>query len=611
MKRFAVYVRVSTQDQFFERQISDIKAFIERENFGIDYEIDLYSENISGYKHAKSRPKLTKFLNKVEEDPKYYSCLYVTELSRLGRDPLQTRQIVNDLITQKIQICVTTNGSKMLDENGNPHKITIAVFQMLMEFADMEADTFKKRSRSGLLQSASVLGRAGGGSYYPYGYKKDADKKLVIDEDEAIIIKGIFDLYRQGNGCKKIAGYLNNRPNTPTRTAKNFRSKESEQQKFGFKWVDKTVNDIIRNPIYKGQRRYKGDKLDIDDDYDGAVIKRKGERFKELILSAPPIISAQLYDECIEIMETKTHRNYLTTYTYLLKDLLICGCCGRNYFAKFKPVEGGDKVYICSSRLKPKGNCGNIGVNISLLDSAIYNEIVNSPSILQYLGNSDLKKELETKILLLESELKTNDEIIKKIEKRNINVIAMREEGEITKDEFLSRRAVIANEETEATNKYNLISKELFELRKLLARQDDKQATVQMLIDAKDNRAELKSIFNQFISRVIINKLDAKTVLASVFISIAGQELPQPLKLFLNIRGLINKPIKYQYVPYYKMASDPIYKNNILLVDTDEILEELQATMNIYDAIVDKMHHSLITIKKENLVLIEDKYPIQ
>ena len=111
---------------------------------------------------------------------------------------------------------------------------------------------------------------------------------------------------------------------------------------------------MLRNTIYKGERKYKGE-----------------------IIVAPAIISVELFDECQSIMSGKTHRNYMTSYIYLLKDLLICGCCGRNYFARYKPAKGGDKVYICSSRLKKGAGCKNIGVNISLIESAIYNEIVS------------------------------------------------------------------------------------------------------------------------------------------------------------------------------------------------------------------------------------------
>ena len=118
------------------------------------------------------------------------------------------------------------------------------------------------------------------------------------------------------------------------------------------RWSDKQIHDIIRNPIYKGQRRFKGEFLTI-----------------------PPIISEELFDECTQIRENKRTRNMTTTYTYLLKDLLICGRCGRNYYARYKPIKGGDKVYKCSSTLTIKKSCGNCGININLIESVFFGEI--------------------------------------------------------------------------------------------------------------------------------------------------------------------------------------------------------------------------------------------
>src|SRR5690606_29185468 len=86
------------------------------------------------------------------------------------------------------------------------------------------------------------------------------------------------------------------------------------------KWSDKTVLDIVSNSLYYGARRYKGE-----------------------IFEAPAIITKELFDKCEQVRESKTHRNYLTSYTYLLKDLIKCGCCGRNFFARYKPTAKGDK----------------------------------------------------------------------------------------------------------------------------------------------------------------------------------------------------------------------------------------------------------------------------
>src|SRR3954463_16102703 len=107
MGRVAIYARVSTLDkQDYQRQISDCKTAI-----GTKYtenNIEIFAEQISGYKENESRPQLSKLLSLIENDPTYFSKIYCTELSRLGRDPRSTRKMLDDLTDKKIPVFITS-----------------------------------------------------------------------------------------------------------------------------------------------------------------------------------------------------------------------------------------------------------------------------------------------------------------------------------------------------------------------------------------------------------------------------------------------------------------------------------------------------------------------
>ncbi|MFB9079465.1 recombinase family protein [Flavobacterium procerum] len=591
MGKCAIYARVSTIDkQDYQRQISDCKTAIG--NLYTEDNIEIFAEQISGYKENEARPQLSKLLSIIENDATYFSKIYCTEISRLGRDPRATRSLIDNLTDKKIPIFITSINKQTLDENGERDSTMNIILQVLMEFADSESKTMKKRSKSGLLQSV-INGNAGGSKNLPYGYTKDENKKLIINDEEAEIIKEIFNLYKQGNGFKAIANILNFKE-VPTRTQKAFGNQlmkyKTEKTADKVTWTDVAIDKIIKNSIYYGQRRFKGN-----------------------LYPAPAIIEEQLFRECNEITVTKTHRNYLTTYTYLLKDLLICGCCGRNYFAKFKPVEGGDKVYICSSRLIKGGNCGNIGVNISLLESAIYEEFISSGRLANYIqmNKVDIFEELKTKINTLEIDLKIAQSDVAKKENEKKRLLDLYLADKIDSNAFEKKQSEINQSEFELTTKIDLLKEEIFQNKKILDKQSDKQTTTQMLIDAKDNRTELKTLFNQFISRIIINKLDAKTVLASVFITYGGKEIAHPIKLFLNIRGLISRPMKYEYVSVIGMDYRPIYRNNILLNNPAKLLMEVEENKNVYVEGGDVYDFYIINIPTENLILIENFYSIK
>lgn len=575
MTKVAIYARVSTLDkQDYNRQINDCTNVILSQGYTQD-DIEPFAEKISGYKKNEDRPILDSMLTKIRNNPKHFDCVYITEISRLGRDPNFTRQLIDELSMLNVPIYIQSIGQKTLDVNGERNSIMNIIIQVLMEFAHSEARTLSTRSKSGLLDSAKS-GNAGGGAFIPYGYNKE-NKKLIIDDIESEIITKIFELYKGGNGCKKIAGYLNEN-NTPTRANKLFNNrimKVGDKNSDDIIWSDKTINDIINNPLYKGDRR-----------------------FKDKILPAPAIISSELWDECNNLMKTKTHRNYLTTYTYLLKDLLVCGCCGRNYFAKFKPVTGGDKVYICSSRLIKGNNCGNAGVNISLIESAIYNEIVNSKDILNFLGNKDIKKQLISTIDSLEHQLVITTKELATIESKQNRLFDLFENSKTMKvEDYDLRQSKLINEQKLLNDKITIIKKELSQNKSALSKQDDKKATQQMLIDAKDNRSELSTIFKKFIGKIIIKPIDKNYSSVALYATINGVELVAPIKFILDLAGIRRKPIQYNYTTFYDKP-----------FDVDEDIDDYYQRLNNDKSIINTRPFTTIT---DNLILIESTYPIK
>jgi site-specific DNA recombinase len=576
MPKVAIYARVSTLDkQDYKRQLNDCTTTILSQGYTQD-DIEPFAEKISGYKKNEDRPVLESMLNIIRNNPKHFDCIYITEVSRLGRDPNYTRKLIDELSILKVPIYIQSIGQKTLDANGERNSTMNIVIQVLMEFSHSEARTLSTRSKSGLLDSAKD-GNVGGGAYKPYGYKKDEKGKLAIDTDESKIITKIYELYQAGNGCKKIAGYLNEN-NIPTRANKLFNNRK---MKVGDKtsdeiiWSDKTINDIINNPLYKGDRR-----------------------FKDKLLPAPAIISTELWNECNELMKTKTHRNYLTTYTYLLKDLLVCGCCGRNYFAKYKPVPSGDKVYICSSRLIKGGNCGNAGINISLLESAIYDQLLNTPRILNYMGNPDIKKELQSNVISLQQQLITTTKEVSTIENKQKRLFDLYENSTtMSVEDYDIRASKLINESKLINDKISIIKKELSQNKSALSKQDDKKATYQMLLDAKDNRSELATIYKQFINRIVINNIDGKIALASMFIGAKGTIIAKnPLKIILDLNGVKKRPMIMKYTALQSMECDPYYNNkNILLTPIDDIKAEIISNEDV---------NGWNTINKENYTYI-------
>jgi hypothetical protein len=115
------------------------------------------------------------------------------------------------------------------------------------------------------------------------------------------------------------------------------------------RWVDKTISDILKNPIYKGERFHKGERIPYN---------------------LPILISYENWHAVHDMIKEKAISNNRSSKNInLLKGLLTCGICGKSlYMHRRKDLS--DNAYKC---LSTKANhspkpCGLIGINIDLLN---------------------------------------------------------------------------------------------------------------------------------------------------------------------------------------------------------------------------------------------------
>lgn len=539
MGKICIYSRVSTVDrQDYSRQISDCLEAIGSTYHSDD--IDIYKEKISGYKPHADRPELSRMLQTIQQNNKYYDCIYVTEISRLGRDPSAVRKLIDYLSDIKIPVYFTSINQCTLEPSGDRSSTMNIIIQILIEFANNESITTKKRSKSGLLQSAKDQ-KVGGGKYIPYGYKKGNDKKMVVDETEAEVIKQIFQWYSEGNGFKMIAGFLNDNK-VPTRVNKfgnqlmKFNTEKTADKVI---WSDKTVNDIVTNPLYKGQRRYKGEKLTAEEEknYDGIITKRGLEKFKTLLLDAPSIISAELFDRCNEIIKTKTHRNSVKVYSYLLKDQLTCGICGRNIFAKYKPTPRGDKVYICSSRLIKGGNCGNKGVNITYLESVVYDMLIGTKALHDQINQSDkLIPSVKAEIESIKRQLSVSESDLEEQTKKQYKLEVLFTKTDMTIERYNQMSLEFSKEMKTTSSKIKLLTKSLNEQNTMLEKMTNKTKDSEFLARLSTDRHQVIAVFKQFIKNIYLTKMSRNAdMLVDIHLNIGNQKPESTLKLLLDL----------------------------------------------------------------------------
>lgn len=184
MKRVVIYARVSSTNgtQDYQRQINDLTAFAGQNN---DEVVKVFAEQVSGAKKNSERPALMDLIEFVKTNS--INKVLVTELSRLGRDTLQTLQTIELLNQNKISLHIQNYNIETLSSKGDINPMSQFLITILAEVARMERKTIRKRVESGYKNHLANGGRVG----RKVGYRKDGEAmKEQYSEDMKLLKKG-------------------------------------------------------------------------------------------------------------------------------------------------------------------------------------------------------------------------------------------------------------------------------------------------------------------------------------------------------------------------------------------------------------------------------------
>lgn len=155
-----------------------------------------FDDNVSGMHF--NREGISKIYEQVEN--KAIDAIIVKDLSRLGRHRTQTAMFIDYLREHDVRVLSVTEN---IDTSNEDDDLMIG-FQGI--FNDMYARDISKKIRAGYKQKQ----KNGIVITVPLGYFKDKNtNEILIVEEEAEIVRKIFDLYLSGYGLKAIAKKLN------------------------------------------------------------------------------------------------------------------------------------------------------------------------------------------------------------------------------------------------------------------------------------------------------------------------------------------------------------------------------------------------------------------
>lgn len=141
----AIFVRVSSELQDFQRQINDLQKIAARLNFQV---VSIITEKISGAKTNEERRGIQQLLDEAQKGT--FKKVMVTEVSRLGRSTIETLKLVDQLHKMGVSIYLQDLNGETLNENGEISFQTEIMLHMLSLFSKNERRNLIDRIRSGM-----------------------------------------------------------------------------------------------------------------------------------------------------------------------------------------------------------------------------------------------------------------------------------------------------------------------------------------------------------------------------------------------------------------------------------------------------------------------------
>ena len=329
--RVAAYCRVSSDssDQLnsFQAQLNHYAELVSGRNAWSL--VDIYAdEGITGTS-AEKRQDFQRLLTDCRKGR--VDKILVKSISRFARNTTDCLETIRELKSIGVGVCFEEQN---IDTSNMSGELLTAVFAGI---AQKESESisgnmrwsYKRRMESGEFITCKA----------PFGYSIE-NRKLTIDENEAKIVRMIFEQYLSGKSQDEIAADVS-ALGIPTRDGKPY-------------WQQSTISYILQNEKYIGdallQKKYTTDTLPYQKKLN------YGERDQYYLTgSHPAIIDKEVFEAAAHLLRQRSMR--ISTVQHKndpLSKIIICGNCG----SLFKRAVHKDKVYwVCRKHHKDKNNC--------------------------------------------------------------------------------------------------------------------------------------------------------------------------------------------------------------------------------------------------------------
>lgn len=430
------YARVSTssdsQDSSYENQCNYFEHYCKNNDLEL---VGVYSDKLSGT-DVKDREGFRSMLEQVGvvyEDYGHFSTRPMAELpftliicknsSRFGRNLRITLEVLECLNEQGVTVKFIENG---LSSSNNGDMLVLNIMNTL----DTEySKDLSEKIRAGYIMSATTTNKVtSNGKLYGYSYENN---KLKIIEEEAQVIRMIYQWYIEGKGLRVIGNEL--------------RSKDIKNRN-GKYFGKNTLLGILTNSKYCGvnnRLRWQTDGV-FKKHAKTPKLRPNAEQYFKDSDDIEPIVSKEQFAKCQEILASKQgDRKGVNRGNTIYSQKIKCGICNASYTSN---VDKGRRFYNCSNKAKyGLSKCNNRNISLNKLNELLSSEwLIQSLHSIKLMQNTHLMRliqELEaSKDKSVEDEVEALRCALNTLSDKLNKVLDLYIEGDLDKDTYKGRK---------------------------------------------------------------------------------------------------------------------------------------------------------------------------
>jgi len=368
-----LYYRLSRDEDSELNSLTNQKKIIEEYATVNGYTIvgESFDDNVSGMHF--NREGIDKIYDAVEA--KLINAVVVKDLSRLGRHRTQTSLFIDYLREHDVRVLSVTEN---IDTSNEDDDLMVG-FKGI--FNDMYARDISKKIRAGYKQKQ----KEGIVLIPPLGYFKDKNTgEVVIVEEQAEIVRKIFNLYVSGYGIKAIAKILN----AEGIHSPGYYNLKVLGKKLGYNnpeiahrylWENTGIKRVLSNEFYIGTLICHQSYTSKINHVRKALPEEEWYRHENAV---PAIISKEIWEQAQFLLKDKKERNVRASSgkpCHRYAGLIKCGECGSSFVSKIRKWrDKPDRIeYSCNGNHRyGKEHCTPHRIDESALDKLIYDELL-------------------------------------------------------------------------------------------------------------------------------------------------------------------------------------------------------------------------------------------